>query len=124
MILLAALFLSLAGFTGLGLAMEHHHRKLWNRPPHRTQAAAQRLAGSLALTASAALAVHDRGWGIGLAAWICLMPVAGVAFTLLLTFSPARSPAATGRSTTRSPAPPEPSAPARRRSGAGRGSGR
>lgn len=46
---LMALLLSLAGFVALALAMERHHRQVWQRAPSRKQSLLLRCAGVIGM---------------------------------------------------------------------------
>ncbi len=73
---LLALLLSLAGFVALALAMERHHRQVWQRAPSRKQCMLLRCFGITGLGAALAACVAHAGWATGTVIWLGLMTVA------------------------------------------------
>lgn len=68
--------LALAGFAGLALAMDRHHRQIRHRPATRHARRLGRAVGALGLAASFAVCVHHAGWGLGPVLWFGLISVA------------------------------------------------
>ncbi|WP_372045060.1 MULTISPECIES: DUF3325 domain-containing protein [Tistrella] len=110
-----------AGLAAISLAMDRHHRQVFDRSPSRLRVGTLKAMGWVLLAISAGVIIDGRGLGIGLAGWICIVPMAGLVLAGgLAIIAPrvsrrisARAPrAADARSTTRSAAPPPPSAPA------------
>ena len=85
---LMALLLSLAGFVALALAMERHHRQVWQRAPSRKQSLLLRCAGVIGLGAALAACVAHAGWATGTVIWLGLMTVAALAVALVLSYRP------------------------------------
>lgn len=85
---LMALLLSLAGFVALALAMERHHRQVWQRAPSRKQCLLLRCAGVIGLGAALAACVAHAGWATGTVIWLGLMTVAALTVALVLSYRP------------------------------------
>ena len=85
---LLALLLSLAGFVALALAMERHHRQVWQRAPSRKQCMLLRCFGITGLGAALAACVAHAGWATGTVIWLGLMTVAALAVALVLSYRP------------------------------------
>ncbi|WP_252091159.1 DUF3325 domain-containing protein [Pseudomonas sp. MWU13-3659] len=75
--MLSVALIGFAGFAGLCLAMEKHFNELLGRKPTAAQLRALRFGGWALLLLSLVLAVHGRGWALGLVEWIAVL-MAGV----------------------------------------------
>lgn len=75
--MLSVALIGFAGFAGLCLAMEKHFNELLGRKPTAVQLRALRFGGWALLLLSLVLAVHGRGWALGLVEWIAVL-MAGV----------------------------------------------
>ncbi|QVM90592.1 DUF3325 domain-containing protein [Pseudomonas entomophila] len=75
--MLSVALIGFAGFAGLCLAMEKHFNELLGRKPTAVQLRALRFGGWALLLLSLVLAVHGRGWALGLVEWLAVL-MAGV----------------------------------------------
>lgn len=87
---LFALTLAFAGFTGLCLSMDRHHRQVWRRPPARPTALLYRTLGFSLIAAALWPATAAWGLAVGIVAWLGMLTVAALAVSLLLTFASGR----------------------------------
>ncbi|MPY69295.1 MAG: DUF3325 family protein [Alphaproteobacteria bacterium] len=94
---LSAFILAFAGFAALALAMDRHHRTLFDRAPGRGAALTLRLAGTAGLAASLFACADRWGWAIGAIAWFGVLSAVALGVVLLLAALPRR----TGRTTRR-----------------------
>ncbi|MEM7120381.1 MAG: DUF3325 domain-containing protein [Pseudomonadota bacterium] len=85
---LLALSCAYAGFACLALAMDRHHRQLWQRPVGQGRRAMLRLAGATLLTTSLVACSAAAGWSTGLVLWFCVLTASGLAFVVLLPLAP------------------------------------
>ncbi|MEX5343994.1 DUF3325 domain-containing protein [Pseudomonas sp. I2] len=75
--MLSIALIGFAGFAALCLAMEKHFNDLLGRKPGAQLVRALRIGGWVLLALSLVLAVHLRGWALGLVEWIAVL-MAGV----------------------------------------------
>jgi|EndMetStandDraft_4_1072995.scaffolds.fasta_scaffold05873_7 hypothetical protein len=87
MIALATFLLSLAGLAALALAMKKHHRDLWGQPAPPARTLALRGAGWLLVSASLSVAVISNGVLAGIALWLGMVTITGLAVAMTLTFA-------------------------------------
>lgn len=85
---LMALLLSLAGFVALALAMERHHRQVWQRAPSRKLCLLLRCAGVIGLGAALTTCAAHAGGATGTVIWLGLMTVAALTVALVLAYRP------------------------------------
>ena len=80
--------LAYAAFTSLCLAMERHAREALGAKPTSTRKIALRVAGSVLLCISCALAVAARGWAFGIVEWCGALSVSAICLTFLFPYRP------------------------------------
>ena len=85
---LLALVLAYAGFVALALAMNRHHRQVWNGEASEHTRILLRIAGAAGLASAFALCIRYAGWSVGPVLMLGLLSAAGIAVVLLLTFRP------------------------------------
>ncbi len=88
MIELIALMLVYAGFVALALAMNRHHRQVWNRAASKRTQILLRAVGTASLASALAACIIHAGWSIGLVLWFGMLSAAGIVLVLLLAFRP------------------------------------
>lgn len=91
---LLALTLAFAGFAGLSLSMDRHHRQVWRRTPARRASVLYRALGIALIGGALGAAAAAWGLSVGIVAWLGLLTVAALAVALLLAFAPRTLPAA------------------------------
>lgn len=92
---LFALSCAYAGFAFLALAMDRHHRQVWQRPVGEARRAVLRLSGATFLTAALVACVVQVGWSTGLVLWFCVLTASGLTLVVLMPFAPRLSVSAT-----------------------------
>ncbi|MDH0646625.1 DUF3325 domain-containing protein [Pseudomonas sp. GD03858] len=86
--MLAIALIGFAGFAGLCLAMDKHFSDLLGRKPTAFQLRALRLGGWALLLLSVVLAVHWRGWALGLVEWIAVLMAGVTLWVFALPYQP------------------------------------
>jgi hypothetical protein len=86
--MLGIALLGFAGFAGLCLAMEKHCNDLLGRKPTLFQQRALRACGWALLLVALVLAVHLRGWALGLVQWIAVLMAGGTLWVFGLPYQP------------------------------------
>lgn len=77
-----------AGFAALCLAMDKHFTELLKRKPRPLQSRVLRMAGWLLLTLALVVAVHQRGWALGLVEWIAVLMAGVTLWVFALPYQP------------------------------------
>jgi Protein of unknown function (DUF3325) len=77
-----------AGLAALCLAMDRHHRQIWQRTPGSRTRMALRVLGVCLLVGSLLASVHAAGGPLGVVAWFGILTLAGVLLVLLLPYAP------------------------------------
>lgn len=88
MMALLAFALACTGFAALALAMDRHHRQVWQRPAPGRRGVLLRVAGAVALGASLAACIAHSGWAVGAVLWLGLLSATASAVALVLTYRP------------------------------------
>ncbi|MBK1673677.1 hypothetical protein CKO35_10225 [Ectothiorhodospira shaposhnikovii] len=83
-----ALFFSYSGLVALALAMDRHHRQIWQRPPSPRARRLLNMVGMTGLGVSFALSVAHAGWSVGPALWLGLLSLTALVIVLLLSYRP------------------------------------
>jgi hypothetical protein len=83
-----ALILAYSGCATLALAMDRHHRQVWQRQVSGLARLALRLTGSLCLGAAWAVCAVHSGWSTGTVAWFALLSASALGFILLSSYAP------------------------------------
>ncbi|MBP5855905.1 DUF3325 domain-containing protein [Marivibrio halodurans] len=87
--LIAAVFCAVyAGWAALALAMDRHARDIGRTPPRPATVIVLRLAGTGVLAAALAGCAARWGWAIGPVAWLGMLGVGALLFTLTLSVIP------------------------------------
>ena len=94
-LMIIAALAAFAGFAALCATTRRQMRVIWKTPPSPAKARLVRIAGwlTLALALLPCLTWWASGGGprwtesMGLVAWVCLLPIAALALTLLFTFA-------------------------------------
>lgn len=84
--LIVALLASLAGWTGLAMAMPKHFRQLRQRHPDRVTSSALRIVGMLCLGIAYAACGFHWGWIVGPVAWLCVLSATALVLVGLLAY--------------------------------------
>lgn len=88
MMALLAFALACTGFAALALAMDRHHRQVWQRPASGRQRVLLRVLGTVCLGASLVACIAYSGWSVGIVLWLGLLSAAVPAVALVLTYQP------------------------------------
>lgn len=83
-----ATLLAYSAFTSLCLAMNRHHRQVWQAEPSNPRRLLLRGGGWTLLAASCAASLFGRGWSLGLVDWCGALTAAGLALIFLLPYRP------------------------------------
>ncbi len=86
--MLSSALLGFAGFAALCLAMEKHFTELLKRKPTQGLRRGLRCAGWVLLLLALALAVHQRGWALGLVEWTAVLMAGVTLWVFLLPYQP------------------------------------
>ncbi len=94
-LMVIAALAAFAGFAALCATTRRQMRQVWKTPPSPAKVRLVRIAGwlTLALALPPCLVWWASGGGprwtgsMGLVAWVCLLPIAALALTLLFTFA-------------------------------------
>lgn len=84
--MLPAVLLAYAGLTALCLAMDRHHRQVWERTPVARQRILLRSMGWTLLAASLMVCSYGFGWSIGLVIWCAALTAALAVLIPVMTY--------------------------------------
>jgi len=82
------LILSYSGCAALALAMDHHHRQVWQRQASGFIRLVWRTIGSICLGCAWAVCVVHSGGSTGTVAWFGLLSASALGFILLSSYAP------------------------------------
>jgi hypothetical protein len=85
---LAQLLLTFAACSSLALTMDRHRRDVGTPAITKHSRWLGKVAGILLLSASLAIAVVDRGWGIGSIEWVSVFGLSAICLILTLSYAP------------------------------------
>lgn len=83
---LSAVLLAYAGLTALCLAMDRHHRQVWEFAPRASRRMLLRLTGWTLIAGSFLVCSYGFGWSIGLVVWCAALTAALVVLVPLITY--------------------------------------
>lgn len=86
--MMLAPILAYAGLTALCLAMDRHHRQVWQRVPAPGLRIGLRVLGSSLLAAAFTACVDTAGASIGSVSWFGVLSAAGLLLVFLLPYAP------------------------------------